>query len=360
MVLHSVSEVEEIALPEVPDQSPPQLAKEGMVNLPNFSKMKKHEILKWYETSGLDIPEIKTMKVTPMREALSKAISSIKAEGQVYVPPPKADLTTQDITGIDPDDLLIATVREVEAISGYDEAHRVVADMVDKMESNYFKLGGILSSMRLKGWLGEYSRFNEMVEQEFNLHSRKANYFISIYDTLTYCEVRWDQIKDIGWSKVAIIASRNVMNPDNCEDWIELAKESSWLELNEKVKEYKREGCKEVDLTEGTTMQDTVAVNVNLHDDQKEMWDEAIQKAKELSGSQSEAEAISNICTEYLSTGREMLSPASKLNIEDRLIEVLQELKDTAQDEVDTGMYVLGIFCEIFTGFPDITVENGE
>jgi hypothetical protein len=205
-------------------------------------------------------------------------------------------------------DAIASVAKSIENLSK-DAAYAAIPALLDDVNLNYFKLGGVLSVIRdNKWWHDQYGEipFMEFLEKHFGLHYRKAMYLIQIYNDLIESGVKWDQVKEIGWTKLKEISS--IITPDNVVEWVELAKVLNTIQLAERVSAAKAQTLE----TSGKIPEDAPDVSVSstskisfkVHEDQKATIELAISKAKGEAGTEYDSVALEAICLNYLSGGK--------------------------------------------------------
>ncbi|MBY0560040.1 hypothetical protein [Hyphomicrobium sp.] len=236
-------------------------------------------------------------------------------------------LTQQAVDGeIVAADALTDLVHEIETMNEKD-ALQAVTLLADETEKTFFKLGGVLSVIQTKGWVAGYPNFREYVEKGLGIHYRKAMYWISIYNSLVESKVPWEKVKDLGWTKLKIIAE--VIQPDNVDNWVGIAKSQTALQLGETVKATLTQGKA---ITDQSTSSTTTTKTFKVHSGQKETIEAAIDKAKTDSNTSVDTVALENICLDYLG-GVSMKQRLIKLGLEASL-KALEEAFPDASIEV--------------------------
>ena len=207
------------------------------------------------------------------------------------------ELTKQ--TPIAEPDLLFTVAQQIESLKDDKEAvYKQIGDVTNNKSFDDFKLGGLLAMAQDAKWFKAdgYDNFKDFLAEVFPLIDyRKARYVIAMYLALVASEVEWDQVKDIGWTKLSRIAQ--VMDKDNAEGWINKARESTTVELLELIKIAKQTGDGEAP----TPSEPIVKKNFALHEDQNEVVEDALSKAKAESDTEFDSVALDAICQNYLS-----------------------------------------------------------
>ena len=197
------------------------------------------------------------------------------------------------------EDLIVKTVHEVENLEP-NKAFDLVPKLLNSIDQDYFKLGGVLSVIQAQGWYMDrgYESFRAFVEGECGMHYRKAMYLISIYNGLVESGVEWNQVKHIGWTKLKELAS--ILTPDNVAEWVAAAESMSVLQLQEYIKS-KTEGVASDDTKAAEAdVKKTTTMTFKLHDDQKQVVREALDKAKHETGTEYDSVALEHIALEFL------------------------------------------------------------
>jgi len=201
---------------------------------------------------------------------------------------------------IDPD-AFSDVVHTIENLKEKD-AKGMVAELADRAELTFIKLGGVLSVIQSNGWYKPYATFKEYVEAEHGIHSRKAYVWVSIYNYLSEGKVPYEKVKGLGWTKVSKMAE--ILTPDNVDEWVQIASEHTALQLEEAVKNAKKS---QMSLPEGSeAAKEVTTLTFKVHNDQKQTIKEAIAKAKSIAATEFDAVALENICLEFLGSAPTM------------------------------------------------------
>jgi hypothetical protein len=235
------------------------------------------------------------------------------------------------------DDLIAKTATEVENMKE-EKALKLIPALMNGMESDKFKLGGVLSLVQANGWHMDqgYESFRAFVENAHGLKYRKVMYLIANYNGLVKSGVRWSQVEILGWSKLKEVIP--ILTKENVTEWVDLitGQEMTVIQLQEYIKA----------LTAGDTLpktdtaeaKKTVTMTFKLHEDQKATVKEALDKAKHEVGTTVDTVALEAICLDFL-------GGASKL-------QQMPTLKDLMASK--SAEEVLGIFGDVF---PNINIE---
>jgi len=209
-------------------------------------------------------------------------------------------------------DVLQDLVHEIENLKE-EKAHKLITELMEETEVTFFRLGGILSVVQANGWYQPYASFREFVEQKHGLSYRKAIYWIEIYNRLSNSGIPWAKVKDVGWTKLQIIAS--VLTTENVDEWVTVAGAQNTLTLTETVKNAKAKANGSGGALEDQTAKTVTTMTFKVHSDQKAVIDAAIDKAKSTSGTTVSTAALEFIAQDYLG-GQTLIQRAKAVGAE--------------------------------------------
>jgi hypothetical protein len=193
------------------------------------------------------------------------------------------------------DDVLSDLIHEIETLKEK-QARLLVKTLSEETEVAFFRLGGVLSVIQANGWYEPYASFREFVEKEHGLHYRKATYWVGIYNNLAESKVPWEKVADLGWTKLKEIAG--VINNDNVDEWVKVAKAQNTLSLIETVKAHLQNNAPKA-LEDGSSSTVTTKT-FKVHEGQKTVIEAALAKAKNDSGTVVDTVALEYICSDFL------------------------------------------------------------
>lgn len=286
-------------------------------------------------------PTMKLAKNTaaPAEGEVAKLVEKPEVEAEVEKASPEAE-GAQSLEKAD--DLIVNTAKEVENLKE-DKAFKMVPKLLDGIDQDYFKLGGVLSVIQTNGWFMDknYENFRSYVENELGMAYRKSMYLIGIYNGLVESGVKWSQVSHLGWTKLKELAS--ILTPDNVEHWVGLAENMTVLQLQEHIKAESAGASAGGDAPEGTEKsvaeaKKTTTMTFKLHADQKETIRTALDKVKHETGTEFDSVALEQLCLDFLAGD-------SKL----KKIPTLAEMMANSSEEE-----VLTIFGEVY---PDVQLE---
>lgn len=238
--------------------------------------------------------------------------------------------TLQSASATEQGDLIVTTVHEIENMKE-EKAFKLVPQLLNNIEHDYFKLGGVLAVIQAQGWFMDkgYENFRAYVESECGIKYRKACYLIEIYNGLVASGVEWEKVKSLGWTKLREIAKH--LTPENTDEWVERASAMKTLQLQAYIAELTAAPASDGKVIEGSGSKVTT-MTFKLHEDQKETIREALAKCKHETGTEHDSVALEHIALDYL--GGE-----SKIKAMPSLAELM---KGKSAEEV------LGVFGEVF------------
>lgn len=257
---------------------------------------------------------------------------------------PVATAEAQDTQVVNEDvDMIEKVANEVENLQEA-KAMKMVPALLDGIDHDYFKLGGVLAVIQVHGWFmnSGHETFRAYVENECGIAYRKAMYLIQIYNGLVASGVKWSQVKHLGWTKLKELSS--ILTPENVEEWVAIAEGMTVIQLQEYIKQAAAASSQKADDHPDDSTQTKVTTKTfKLHEDQKETVNEALAKCKNEMGTDADSVALEHICLDYLAGD----APMKKLPT---LVELM---KGKSMEEV------LEAFSEIFPE-ANVTVEIPE
>lgn len=165
--------------------------------------------------------------------------------------------------------------------------------LAESIETNYFELGGVLSVIHKNAWFvfQGYESFDIYVYERFGFQSRKARYLIDIYTELVNKQIPYEKVAALGWTKLKDLAK--LLTLDNVDEWVEKAKGLTVIELQALLKAGPTK--EKVETTDEFT-----TVKFKLKQDQVEVVNSALNKAKAEGQTEFDNVALEYICAGYL------------------------------------------------------------
>ncbi len=199
-------------------------------------------------------------------------------------------------------DPIITFAIKIEQVKTRTEVEKFIKDLADARGFNFFKLGGAIAVAQAlfdksKSEFEGYKNFREYVEKALGIPYSKAMRAAGIYKKLVQLEISWSAFEGIGWTKV--LALLDVVNKENIEEWVAKAKEMNVHSLKDFVKADKQKGKADAE----QEPEPITTKTLKLHADQKQLFEAAVKKASEETGSDVEAVNVEAICQNYLGSG---------------------------------------------------------
>lgn len=218
-------------------------------------------------------------------------------------------------------DFLFDTAQKIENLTkskALAEADRLFTTV----ETNYFEMGGVLGAILTNSWFDGYESFGAFVSEKYGFKERKARYLINSYDTLVKNQIPWDKVKDMGWTKLSVLAESEILTAENVDEWVTKATTMSVAELRILINEIKNPS---VDGVKSSTTSDSVSLKFKVHSDQVETIQSALSKAKAEVSTEHDNVALEMICAGYLGG----TSSVPVVKEEGTLIERISKLMET-------------------------------
>ena len=135
-----------------------------------------------------------------------------------------------------------------------------------------------------------YATFEKYCHEELGIKYRKARYLVMIVNTVRDLKLDWDKVTGVGWSKIRVIAP--VMTTENKDEWMDAAGDRSVRDLVEDVK-----GAR-VDVEAAPPK--TVTLKFYLSEDAGAIILDAIDRAKQITETDSQSVALEHIAYEWI------------------------------------------------------------
>lgn len=201
--------------------------------------------------------------------------------------------------------LIVDIAHEVESLTKH-KALKEADRLADEVETNYFKMGGVLKVINENSWFEGFDSFDAFVFERYQFQARKARYLISIYENLVTKQIPWEKVSHLGWTKIKDLAP--VLTLENVDEWVKKAEACTVVELMALIKaQQPGEGGEK---TQKTT-DEFVKIQFKLKTDQIEVVNQAIAKAKGELHTEYDTVALENICAGYLGNTTAVAKPFS-------------------------------------------------
>lgn len=206
--------------------------------------------------------------------------------------------------------LIAEIAAEVEGLTKT-KALNMAASLADNIESNYFKLGGVLKIIYDNSWFEGFETFGLFVFEKFGFQERKAKYLMEIYTELVTKQIPWEKVHHLGWTKLKDLAK--VLTLENVDEWVAKAEKVTVIELQAMLKASTPTNGE----TSAKTKDDVTTVKFKLKADQLETVNSALNKAKAELGTEYDNVALENIMAGYL--GGSVSAASGGASLEDQM-----------------------------------------
>lgn len=191
-------------------------------------------------------------------------------------------------------DVLTEVAKEVETLS-QKKAFELVDELIAEGGISDFKLGGVLAVISDKAkseggqeWLEGHATFKELCDARFGIHYRKAMYLIDIYKALVGEGIDWNQVKSLGWTKIATLCEFKVLTAKSVDKWVAKAEKLTVMQLRDALK------------SGGDSSDKPATMTFKVHESQKEAIREALEKGKKQLNTDVDTVALHGIMQGYL------------------------------------------------------------
>jgi hypothetical protein len=167
--------------------------------------------------------------------------------------------------------------------------------LVEDLDSNSFRLGGVLKVIKENGWFEGHASFGAFVSDKYGFQERKAAYLIDIYEHLVTKQIPWEKVQGLGWTKLKDLA--RYLTPENVDEWVAKAMPLTVSQLQAMLKGHV-EGGEGVESAKTTS--DVQTMKFKMKNDQIATVQNALAKAKAESGTEHDNAALEFICAGYL------------------------------------------------------------
>jgi hypothetical protein len=232
-------------------------------------------------------------------------------------------------------DVFFDVASEVESLTRQ-KALSLAETLAENIETNYFKLGGVLKRIYEQSWFEGFESFDEYVYEKFGFKKRKADYLMKIYTGLIDKQIPWSIVAPLGWTKLKDLV--DVLTPENVEEWVAKAEKLTVVQLQAALKANAPEG----EAGSAKTTSDSVKLKFDLKTDQAETVQQALNKAKADTGTEFDSVALENVMAGYLSG-----QIATKVDTQS----AAQALRELGWEEA------LKLYAAVFPGV-DLSVDN--
>ena len=175
-----------------------------------------------------------------------------------------------------------------------ENATEAARDLVLADSTNSFELGAVLLEVRNRALFPEGMDFKAWVADELEYKYRKAAYLIEIYSKAQELGLQWEDVKHLGWSKLAKLSS--ILTAENHKKVLEEVADMKLIEVEAYVKDMK---AGEASPTKPTGL---TKWSAQLSDDQHELVEGAMEHAMEAGNVDTHGMALEYVSQHYLSS----------------------------------------------------------
>lgn len=275
-----------------------------------IGEMANLDLMQFAKDHGIEVPGFSKMKVAEKRAALrayvvEHGVPEKKAGTAVAVAKAAGDQGAQVTVGvvgevIDPDP--ISTFNHKLGMLSEAEAAPLARHLLDQGDFNDFQAGGIFAKVQDEGWFGGHPNFRGWVEAEFGMDYRKAAYLANIYRKIVEANVKWSDVAGVGWTKLKELVP--ILTSANAKHWAQIAGSMTTLQLNASVKQAVLQAQGQGAAADGAVPENKASVvttkTFKVHQDQKEVIQQALNIAKNKLGTDVDTVALEHICIGYI------------------------------------------------------------
>jgi len=235
-----------------------------------------------------ETPEVEAeVEETPQPEEKPKAAAkNVKPTVTTTATKPKAAAKAKPVTISDE---IADTASSIENLSE-SEALQELQNLLDAQAHDEFRIGGILAKIQTEGWFGEHPNFRTLVEAEYGIKYRTAMYWIGIYNDLVDSGVKWSDVKRLGWTKLKELSP--ILTPDNVKAILKAVEGMNALQVAAYASDLQANNG-DVAKTEVPGEENQLKSKAfKLFPGQKESVELALEKAKKMSGTDSDSAAL--------------------------------------------------------------------
>lgn len=151
-----------------------------------------------------------------------------------------------------------------------------------------------------------YTTMKEYVNKEVDYAARKAAYLVDIYEVFEHQLGVLDQVKHIGWTKLAAIV--DIVTEDNWKHWVALAEENSKNALIDLVKQEKiKLGLLQAPSPEGLGTEQTKGVRLQFFPEQLDTYNRALDIAHKIQPDcDNKSELTALICLDFIAANQDV------------------------------------------------------
>ena len=229
----------------------------------------------------------------PAPKKKAKAKKKAKKEKKADSGKADSELKDLDILGEGEEDQDI-----VDLVEDTDDICELARELADEQAISAYRLGGVLYHVRISGAYKEAgdqyagrAGFGKWAEDMLGIKYRKAMYLTKIYARFNKHGIGSEVLAELGWTKCSYLV--NVLDDDNVDELIELAKSSTSRDLQDTIRaSYTKDGEKK-------EIVKRVSFRFSLEQDAGVAVAELLEMAEEQLGLEHSNEVFETIITEW-------------------------------------------------------------
>ena len=203
-------------------------------------------------------------------------------------------------------DKFAQTISDIENASKTKAANRL-KKLTENTSKDAFEIGGYLCRVQANKWFTPtYANFKDFVSGEMPFEYRTAMYMMSTYQKMSALDITWNQVSDIGWTKLSLVASYIVNAPDAKDAYLTMARDHSVVALKGKLAEVDANAAAaanpDQDMPPATPANPMKTVSTKVFEDQYDVIRAAMDTAKAGTGF-NDAQALEALALSYTQQG---------------------------------------------------------
>lgn len=247
-------------------------------------------------------PAKKTRAKAEPKATVAKETTPVEPPVEVAA---RSSLTVVENTSGDaPSTFTVDDTEQVASLLENEDALAAAKNLAEQGNRTYLVLGGVLAHVYHEGayrqaGYDQAGGFAAYVDKELGVSYRTAMYLINTYVTFRRLGIDENRLVKIGWSKAKELI--NYINEDNADELLERAANTTRDTLVEELRNERDAG--KADMGDGTstpgTQGEKLTLKLTFLNDQVETVKRALDAAKELGNTESDAVAFEYICGEW-------------------------------------------------------------
>lgn len=246
-----------------------------------------------------------------------------------------AAVETSEAPSIAPEDQIFLIAQEIETAKE-DKAFALVPKLMEDIDRNHFRIGGLLSRINSEGWYQDkgYETFRSFIEAVYGLKYRKANYLINNYKALLTAGIPWEKVKHLGWTKLSEVAK--YLTLENVDEWMAAIEGMTVDQIIAYVAKVTKAPAIAGSTDAVVAATQVTSMTFKLHQDQKATVREALNKCKHETGTEHDSVALEYICIDFLggAAKQPVLKDLMQTKSVEEVLSALQEAFPTLTLEV--------------------------